>query len=206
MDGYRFRSFKFPPMAHAMRINTEKSTNFEYQITGRDRSVKSPPSPAVESGRNLLLLPASPWKNMRPTLENPRWRFESCSTPSYTKRCTPQGHVQTRECTALGSRPLLPPQGHDPTDCLMHATIPPPPSLLPPHLVTEEVDICICGWWRVKRILRAGVSFTRAHIKRYARKSCCQPPCLTTYTGIFWLNRKNICIYIYIYRVVEINI
>lgn len=66
MDGYRFRSFKFPPMAHAMRINTEKSTNFEYQITGRDRSVKSPPSPAVESGRNLLLLPASPWKNMRP--------------------------------------------------------------------------------------------------------------------------------------------
>lgn len=163
-------------------INTEKSTNFEYQITRPGSSVVPPSSFSKRSKlASTSLLSRPSWKNMRPTLENSRWRFESCTTPLYTKRGARRG--DTYKPANAQRLPLPPPQGHDPTDCLMHATISPPP--FPPHLVTEEVDICIRGWWRVKRILRAGVSFTRAHIKRYARKSCCQPPCLTTYTGIF---------------------
>lgn len=116
--------------------------------------------------------------------------------------CTPRGHVQTRECTAFASPSPAGTRSHR----LFNARDNPSPSFSP-HLVTEEVDICIRGWWRVKRILRASVSFTRAHIKRYARKSCCQPPSDNIHGNILVKQKKCTCIYIYIVvEIVEVDI
>lgn len=107
-------------------INTEKSTNFEYQITRPGSSVVPPSSFSKRSKlASTSLLSRPSWKNMRPTLENSRWRFESCTTPLYTKRGARRG--DTYKPANAQRLPLPPPQGHDPTDCLMHATIPPPP-------------------------------------------------------------------------------
>lgn len=108
-------------------INTEKSTNFEYQITRPGSSVV-PPSPFGGKRSKLAstsLLSRPSWKNMRPTLENSRWRFESCTTRLYTKRGARRR--DTYKPANAQRLPLPPSQRHDPTDCLMHATIPPPP-------------------------------------------------------------------------------